>query len=191
MVEGRNRLFENRIKVFEGKIDIAREALEYHENQAENLKETIEIKGEEQEEQEELLKQTKEELTRLKLKREAQMLFWKNIYTSRVLYEQPFPKNKPKSRLTLGAIHEQAFRVKDDGCRMVDPEDTNNLERTVEETENELQKTAETSYEAEIELEYVEKNCIPYHKLQLETLQRHHHNEMLRKERMNFYKENL
>ena len=156
----------------EGKIDIAREALEYYENQVEELEENIDRNEEEQEEHKELLRNTKEELSKLKQKREAQVLFWKNIYTSRVLYEQPFSKNNPKSQLRLGVIHQRAFLVKVDGCRMVDPEDINNLERTVEETENELQKIAETSYETEIKLEFVEEHRIPYQRLQLETLKR-------------------
>ena len=153
--------------------------MEYYEGQAEELKETIDRNEEEQEEHEELLKITNEKLSNLEEKREAQVMFWKNIYTSRVLSSTVLFQNNPQ----------RAFLVKDDGCRTsleAMDADINNLKRTLEETENELQKTAETSYETETKLEFVEQHCIPYQRWQLDTLRTRLHNESLRKERMNF-----
>ena len=57
------------------------ETLEYHEGQAEELKETIDRNEEEQEEHEELLKITNEKLAKLEEQREAQVIFWKKTYT--------------------------------------------------------------------------------------------------------------
>ena len=89
----------------------------------------------------------------------------------------------------MGVLYQRAILVKDGGHGTSLEEmdaDINNLKRTVEETENELQRTAETSYETETKLEYVEQQCIPYQRWQVDTLRTKLHNEAMRKERMNF-----
>ena len=89
----------------------------------------------------------------------------------------------------MGVLYQRAFLVRDggDGTSLEEMDaDINNLKRTVEETENELQRTAETSYETETKLEFVEQQCIPHQRWQLDTLKTQLHNESLRKERMNF-----
>ena len=135
MIEGRNLLFERRLEGFEGKIEIAKAALDYHETQARNMEETIEINEGDQEEQEDLLRMTQEELAHLKQKRDTQVQFWKDFWASKVLFEQPFTRNNSRKRLRLGARHQEALLVVDAGY-------IETLERTVAETETRLRDIA-------------------------------------------------
>ena len=77
MIQGRDLLFERRLEKIERQIEIAKSALNYHETQGRNLEEIIRINEEDQEEQEELLRMTQEELAQLTQKRNTQVQFWR------------------------------------------------------------------------------------------------------------------
>ena len=86
MIQGRDLLFERRLEKIEGQIEIAKSALNYHETQGKNLEEFIQINEEDQEEQEELLRITQEELAQLTQKRDTTVQFWRDFWSSKVLF---------------------------------------------------------------------------------------------------------
>ena len=182
IIEGRDLLFERRLEKIEGQIEIAKSALNYHETQGKNLEEFIQINEEDQEEQEELLRITQEELAQLTQKRDTKVQFWRDFWSIKVLFAQPFTKTNSRNRLRLGARNHEALLV-------VDAEDIETLKRTEAETEARLEDIADIAYEKDTELSFVERNCIEYHRLQLEILQGHYHNETVRRAKMNAYRE--
>ena len=176
MIKGRDIFFERKLERIEGQIVIAKATLNYHKTQCENLKEIIWINEEDQEEQEELLRLTQEELAQLIQDRDTQEKFWRDFWSSQVLFA-PFTKTNLRNRLRLGEHTHEALLV-------VDAEDIETLRTTVTETEARLEDLADIAHEKDTELSFAERNCVEYHRLQLQILQAKYHNKTVRRARM-------